>query len=384
MLFQKKNTFCLFDIGSYKISCSIVVEENGNLTIIYRNSKPTQGYNKGLVTSKQQIKNLVLSLIVEAEKATKLDIEKVIVSVSALKIATKTAIVEDSLMGRQVLKEDIKKLINKSLTSIDAASQEIIHFFPVRFCLDDITVVKNPERLFAEKLECEVNLLFTDRDLLFSLATIFADCHLKVDDFVLDVFASAIAVCTEEELNKLLIIDFGHEVTSFAYFENKALLECGAIDIGGRQITQDIKNIFSVTYAEAEKAKNHYCSNFHENEAEYGEVDFKTLDKVVSSRIEEIVEEVQKRCVRKPRHIKLVGGGVKLPRIEEITETVFKVSSESGHIVEKHDGAKLLKDNDYVLAGMLNYISKGTSERPKHNIFSGPLKKVLSWLKENF
>ena len=133
MLFQKKNNFCFLDIGSYKTACFLCSIENKSVSILSKSIRKTQGYVKGDIVCYKSLRETILSAIVEAEKNANTTVEKVVVSMPAIKTYKKTAVVEGALMGRQVLKDDIRRLINKSLSQIDSAKKEIIHFLMKMF-----------------------------------------------------------------------------------------------------------------------------------------------------------------------------------------------------------------------------------------------------------
>lgn len=398
MLFQKKNNFCFLDIGSYKTSCLICNISKDKITPLSFSFVKTKGIKYGKIYDASELKTSILSSVYEAEQNTITNIDNVIISLPSVECFQKQVVVKDVLFGKQVLKEDIKKLINKSLTEIDSSKNEIIHFFPLRYCLDEVTVVKNPENLFADSIEAEVSLIYTSLAYLINLATILAECHLKPEDFILNSYASALAV--DSNLNQVLIIDLGGDTTTFSYFEEKALVKMGYVKLGGNNITRDIANYFAINMEEAERLKTVYGDLLNRNdetliaikqfstsiENEPNSIKRAMLNNIISARVEEIIEYIfTKTKLFRYKKIILTGGGAKLAGIASYFEDYFNKPTEIKSSIYSV-GIKEIEDDPSFssLIGLVNFFSKRDITQGKNTISKNPLYKILNWLKNNF
>lgn len=400
MLLEKKNIFCFLDIGTFKTACLICSFKQKKMTPLALSFVKTKGMRRGKIYDASELRNTILTAVYDAEQKASVNVESVFLSVPAGEVAQKNVVVNDVLFGKQVLKEDIKKLVNKAFIEIDSSKNEIIHFFPLRFCLDEVTIVKSPENLFADKIEAEVNLIHAPLAYLVNMATILAGCHLKPEDFVLNVYASSIAVCTKEELNKILVVDIGGETTSSAYFEDGNLVGVSMVPMGGVNITKDIAAVFSINSAEAERLKTVFGDLLGHNDGELVKIkQFSNkssdepntikksfLNKVIVARIEEIIEHIKKQTAKLPYDkIIITGGGGKLAGIEACFTKQLGKYAQVRFPKYNTEIKELNKDPSFsTLVGLAEYMIRFDSSASKTLITKGPIGKIIRWLKENF
>lgn len=400
MFFQKKNYFCFLDIGSTKTACLICNIVNNKILPVSWSFVGTRGMRAGKIYDARELRSSILAAIYEAEQKISVHVDNVVVNLPNIECIQKTVVVSDYLSGKQVLKEDIKKLISQSQIQIDSSKNEVIHHFPVRFCLDDVTVVKNPEGLFADRIEAEINLVYTSLSYLVNVATILAGCHLKPEDFILNSYASALAVCREEEFNKLIVIDFGGDSISIVHFLDQTMNEISSVRIGSNNITKDIAAYFSISFQEAERIKTVYGDLLSNDESslihikqfssnitdEPNSIKKAMLNMIIRARIEEITELVSVRIAKLDfKNIIITGGGSKLNGLAEIFSSYFKCPVECRDVITKIGVEELERDPSFAtLLGMATYVTKNKNMSAKSSVAINPIYKILNWLKENF
>ena len=398
MLFEKKNNFCFIDVGSYKTICLICNISEDSISYLSSSIVKTRGIKNGRIYDAREVKSSILAAVYEAEKSGSVNVDEVVASVSSNECQSKRVVVRDYLFGRQVTAEDTRRLVNKSLSEIDSSKFEVIHCFPKRFCLDDLTIVKNPENLFADSVEAEICMFYSNISYLVNLATILAGCHLKPLDFVLDIYAASITVLPESA-NKSLVIDIGGDLTKYAYFEDGVLNKCGYIPLGGNQVTKDIASFFSTSYEEAERLKTVHGDllSFSDDKLvsikqfsdltnlEPNSIKRSDLNQVIASRLEELVEILHKKTqgIAYSR-VYLTGGGTKLPGISGIFEKMIRKPVEIGNIKFKIGNPNIEKDLGYATVVGLAKCFFISRRQTKLTVSTSPFVKIFNWLKTNF
>ncbi|MEQ9115252.1 MAG: cell division protein FtsA [Rickettsiales bacterium] len=398
MLFEKKNNFCFVDVGSYKTVCLICRINGTRAHYLSSGIVKTRGIKRGKINDAGELKASILAAVFEAEQAASVNVDEVVISISSTECFEKKAIVRDYLFGKQVSKGDIKKLVNKSLSELDSSKHEVIHNFSNRFCLDDITVVKNPENLFADSIEAEVYMVYSNISHLVNVATILAGCHLKPLEFVLDVYASSLAVLPDGA-NKSLVIDIGGDSTKYGFFDDGALSNSGTILIGGSNITKDIAAFFSTSFEEAERLKTVYGDllslsdnklvpikqALNPKEGASNSIKGYDLNQVILARLEELAEIVQKKVSHlKFSTIYLTGGGAKIPGTAKLFENVVKKRVEVCDSKFSVGNSKVEKDPTYFTAIGLVKCFLFDRAASGVSLATNPLLKILNWLKANF
>ena len=100
--------------------------------------------------------------------------------------------------------------------------QEVIHYFPIEFCLDKTNIVENPVGMYAKEMSCQVHIIAANSLMLKNLTNCFAKCHIEVNDVVLSIYAAGLNSLTEDEKKTgAIVIDFGSHITSFAVLTGK-------------------------------------------------------------------------------------------------------------------------------------------------------------------
>jgi cell division protein FtsA len=409
----KFSHFVALDLGSSKIAGLIAYfERKGEVKIIDQILFHSQGFKSGNIIDFNLAESSVINAVYEMEKQYGKNIKQVAISISGANTKSYYITHKIKLPGQQVTKDDVRRLIQKSLLEFTLKDQEIIHYFPVEFVIDSNHSVENPVGIFGKELTCQLHIIAADYTLIQNLIGCFAKCQIEIIDISLGVYASALACLTEDEKNLgAVIIDIGANTTSFGVFLSGKLLYSSYIPIGGANITYDIAKVFSLSFAAAEKLKvlygNAQISQFDkdnlinleniENNDHYNSIPVITtsaLSQVIHSRIEEIflmIKAEYDKTGLEPliaRRMVISGGGSMLRGIKETASTIFEKQIRIGKPIMIPGFIEDYNPGMYasVLGVIKNHIAKqqkfsfnDNTPITENRIFS----KIISWFKEN-
>ncbi len=170
--------FIAFDIGSSKRAAAAShISRQGDIKIITQVLHYSQGFKSGIITDMTAAENSIISAIYALEKECEKSIKEVTLSLSGT--GTKSYYITHNIkLGNQpVSKSDVKKLTQKALADFKVKDQDIIHYFPIEFTLDEDNVVDNPIGLYGRQLSCQLHIIAANSLMLLNLTNCFSKCQ---------------------------------------------------------------------------------------------------------------------------------------------------------------------------------------------------------------
>jgi cell division protein FtsA len=155
----KSANYIVFDIGSNKVAAVAAnIDKTGESTVIAQVLQHSDGFKAGTVVNLEAAENSIIAAIYSLEKECDKSINQVTISLSG---GVKSYYISHTLKlsNQPISKQDIKKLIQKALADFSIKDQEIIHYFPIEFILDNNNIVDNPSGMYAKELSCQIHVI---------------------------------------------------------------------------------------------------------------------------------------------------------------------------------------------------------------------------------
>jgi len=343
---MKSNIVAGLDIGTYSIK-ALVVQRNGrDWEVLSSAEVPSFGLRKGAVFSVEETSKNVQMIISGIEKDCNRRISSVFVNIggSHLYVTPSDGIISVSRADQRISKEDVERVLQATRAVNIPSNEEVLDVFPREYIIDDQKGIKQPEDLTGVRLEAKVLLLCVFSPYFVKLTQAVLNAKLQINDVIPSPLAAANAVLTpqQKELG-VALIDIGAATTSLAVFEEGELLHLAVFPIGSANITNDIaiglktevaiaesikKQHGTCIFARTEKDKKDQSRKKIEVFDKSSSLNFtkKNLVDIIEPRVAEILDLIQKELKKinrqelLPGGIVLTGGGVKLPRIKELTK----------------------------------------------------------------
>jgi cell division protein FtsA len=398
MFSESGKSFCVIDIGDTKISSLVCqVTDDGGLQPLGYAFVASKGVKSGIITDAHDLRKAVASCVYFAEQKAGVTIDSAVVNIPNCLASQKIIEVSEFIGGRQIGKNDVKKINAKAIRNIDHTQYEVIHSFALQYVLDGSTILKNPEGMFAEEVYAKINLIFVETSLLVNIASIVASCHLKLEAFVLASHASSYYILNKlKSTENFLFLDIGGGSTNFAYYANNSIVNFGNVNMGGINVTKDIANYFALSMNDAERIKVIYGDLLLTNSGELisakqysnsqstepNSIKRGVLNQVIMARMEEILEKLKTKVSTYDfKKIIILGGGVLLSGSKMTISNFFrKITLDLEDVTTDDD------DNKFpaMLVGMALVYMDMLKQSTSGNYSKNPIKKLLGWLKENF
>ncbi len=250
------------DIGSSKV-CTIIAgqTDTGELIVLGSGQRESKGIKRGYITDIEKCELTVRNAVEQAERLASLNIDKIIVGLSAGGLDSALRPVEIELGGNRVEQHDIDELLYAGRSNFDVNGKTILHAQPTLYSLDGAGGVPNPVGLHADLLSVDVHFLMADPSPVRNLESTVRAAHLEPSAIVATPLATGLSCLTNEERDLgVALVEIGASVTNVSVFIGGILVGLNTIQMGGHDITDEIASTFGLRRTQAERLKCYHGS----------------------------------------------------------------------------------------------------------------------------
>lgn len=371
----------VLDLGSFETKFIIFLINNSQIEILEKSIIKTEGIRNGIISDINKVSKIIDEIVGKTEEKIKKQIKNIYLSPNSRNIFSVNFCCTKNIGGYEIENEtDTQFLINASVNLFREHNLDsyIIHLFNMSFITDKKNYIDNPAGLLADTLENEIHLIYCRRNFYKNFQKVILKSYLNLEKIIYSPYSLSLLGYKESRLSDLLlIIDFGHEKTSIGIFQNENFIFSTTIPIGSWHITNDISKGLNLNMEISENLKiNHSSclitpnSKIHEYvESEnfgfktYKKVSNNILNKIVNSRVEEIIDfinnnlnflKTNKKIFNK---ILLTGEGSKIKDFEILLKNKLCIQ----FLLVERISAKIKKnlpDNFDICLSMINLIAE--------------------------
>jgi cell division protein FtsA len=150
----------------------------------------------------------------------------------------------------------VKRVHEVARAVVVPADREVLHVLPQEYIVDHQRGIRDPVGIAGTRLEAEVYIITSALAATQNLRKAVSRAGYRIEATIHEPLATAQAVLTEDEKDVgVALIDMGAATTEFAIFRDGKVRHLASIPWGGGTVTNDLSKGLSVTYAEAERAK---------------------------------------------------------------------------------------------------------------------------------
>lgn len=332
------------DIGTRVIKILVVKKSSkgGEFEVVSLVKAPAKGMSRRGVSDDEQLIMALKDIIHQAEQESSLKIREVYLNIggSRFKALPTHSLVSVSRADREISREDMNRVLQAAKIINLPSNHEIWGVVPKEFIIDDQKGIQKPRGMKGARLEVEGLLLTIFTPSREKIERAVSKAGLNIKDTLISSLASAEAVVTSQEKEKgVAVVDIGAGLTKIAIFKEGALIWTAMLPLGSENITDDLAVGLPVDFSRAEEMKKELKSSFGSSRGKRSKTvtGEKELMKIIKSRVEEILEEINKQiltaCHRQdlPAGVILTGAGANLKGIEDLAEKEFKLPVRLGY-----------------------------------------------------
>lgn len=330
------------DMGSNSLKLVVGEFIRNKLNILAVSDCTSEGIQKGFITDSELVIESLKTVFEKAEAMVGLPIRKVVAS-----IPSQNANFELSEGKTTIVSEDKRIRCTDIIRAMQAASynkigeeEELASIIPTTFKLNEEEIVANPLDYEAETLSVKNILVTVPKKNVHP----FIKCLEKLGVEVIDISLTSLGDYEslknpnmEKEVG--VIINIGSDTTTISIFNKGILLNTNVLELGGRNIDNDIAYVYKLTKSEAKNVKEQLClahnrlanpTNKMEITNKLGEIimiDQYEASSIAESRLEEILKITKKEInllTKKEIHYIMITGGVtEMPDFSLVLESVY-------------------------------------------------------------
>ena len=346
-----RNIYTSVDIGSDTVKIIVGEIFDKKLNVLATSIVKSRGVKKGVIVDANEIMSTLKKAIEEVENKLMITIDKVIATVPSYNATFEIVNGEISIDedGLKVTGSDITDVLKNSIKGKIKEGRELVTITPIYFSVDERKHIKDPKGMICKKLGVKAMMITTPSKNVDSVISIFA--ALGID--VLDINIGSI--CDYEEfrnsnMDKELcsIINIGSDITTVSLFNKGIIVNSEIIQIGGKNIDNDISYVFKTTKEVSADLKENFAVA-HKKFSRVNEVkDCMTenntivsvnqydISQVVMSRLTEILKLAKKQSYlltnKEISYIIITGGISEMPGISYLIDEMFSQNVKLGNI----------------------------------------------------
>lgn len=349
---MRKIMACL-DVGSDTVKLVVGEMVKKKLNILAVADVPSRGVKNGLVVDPNLLIRSLEDVIQSCEEVIGLRIKQLILSVpsnnASFAVVEGTVPIENE--GNLIEGHDVIRVFQKAIKSKLTDDLEYVSMMPTSFSLDDDRVVNDPKGLTSKELTVRGVMVSTPKKNIYPILACLERLKVDVLDISLDVIGDYFEF-KDKELDKKIgaVVNLGAETTTVGIFNKGVLTNVNVIDLGGKNIDNDISFIYKVPVSVSKKLKETFAlahskmassndvvevedkSSFkiHINQSEISEVVMSRLDEVLNLSKKEINHLTKKEI----SYIIFTGGLTESRDFKLILEEIYGTKANIGTITE--------------------------------------------------
>ena len=341
---QKDNYSTIIDFGSSKLRLGVFDDKLSKLFFQSKDISQKDNFEEYLKS--------INFLIREAENKISAHLENITVLYDTSEIFTIDLSIKKKLDQKIIFKDICSSIILEANQLIKDCyiNKKIIHLIIKKYIINDKEFLNIPHKIpKLNSVILEIKFICLPYNQYKNVFETFKKNNLKIVNFFSSSLVKSLKYIDFFKENKFVVfLDIGLDRTTTIFFINQKLDCLNSIPIGGNNISKDISQIMKLSLDESEKLKKTF--NKSEIDFSYSEAD--------SSNNTDII----KKIIGKDISIDLLKKVIST-RIEEIIELSFKAMSISENIDKKQNlnlilignGSKIFDKNSFQIEDKYNF-----------------------------
>ncbi len=382
------------DMGSNSLKLIIGEFMKNKMNILAVSECITDGIRYGFVTDKDLVIESLKEVLKKAQDMIGLPITKAIISVPSQNASFEisegsTTITSEDHIIRSI---DIIRAMQASSYNQIKSDEELACILPISFKINDEEIVNNPLNKEADSLKVKTVLAMVPKENVLPLM----ECLNKVGVSVIDISLTSLGdyyALKNKSTNESTgaIINMGKDTTTVSIFNKGILVNTAVIELGGRNIDNDIAYVYNLTKNDAKNLKENLClahnrqaspankENVTNKDGQVIAIDQYEISSIAMSRLDEILKMIKKQInllTKKEIHYIMITGGVtEMPDFSLLVEENFGHTAKIANMMDL--GARNNKYSTSV--GLIKYYENKMRLRNKeYSIFNLEEQEQLS------
>ena len=343
--------FVVVDLGSASIDAlRVKISPAGDVSVLDYASAPTVGYCDGAVVEAAHFVPVLKKVIGDVTRENRGKVKRLNVTFSAPFVSYITHFTSVNLPPRKrVTLSLVNEAVKAAREEISSLLEHVIQVVPVRYTLDSVySGGEPPLGMGGRQLGMELLFVTAPEASLDQMKLAFNEAGYEVSEWWYSGISASESVFRPSAESGVAVVDIGAGSTDVSVYQHGKLLHVGVIEMGGRDIDNDLAVYLNESLHMAEEVKNKFgCAlpqvikyneviNLRERgysstkmvaAREVASIIKKRAQELLFSVDEEIGKALPQNLISK---VILCGGASKIQGLPELAEIVLGRSVELG------------------------------------------------------
>jgi cell division protein FtsA len=264
---KRSATVAALDIGTSKIVCLIgrlkpcaqqesLRRRTHAIEILGISHTRARGIKAGTVIDLAKAEDAVRHAVAAAERMAGVEVDSVITSVSAGRLASELFTATVHVAGPTVANSDIERVLAAGSRHSLRDGRVVLHSLPIGYALDNERGIRDPRGMLGKRLGVDMHVVTADVAALRNLMLAVEHCRLTVQAMVATPYVAGLAVLADDEADLgAAVIDMGAGTTTIAVFGGGHFVHIDAFAVGGHHVTMDLARGLNANIADVERLK---------------------------------------------------------------------------------------------------------------------------------
>lgn len=343
MALSEKDFIVAIELGSSKISGIAGRKKDGTMQILaYAEEKTSSCIKRGMVYNIEKTYQSINNIISKLESVLNTKIVRAYVGISGQSLRSYKTVIRRNMLMQTFITNDVIDSIRQESYEIPFADYEVLENYPQEYIVD-LNVVADPVGVMGTNIEGEYIDIIAKQSLRGNVDTCFDNLSVDiVDELISPCHLADTVLSDSEKRSGCVLVDLGADTTTVIVYKNNICRYLVTIPLGSNNINKDFASI-QIEGAEAEDLKLKYgdaCSqdsdSIEDENQTYTTTDGRHIDvnlikRIIESRVNEIVANVNSQIVNSNYSNKLLagivltGGGANMKNIDKAFLSTNKV-----------------------------------------------------------
>jgi cell division protein FtsA len=423
---QKRSALvAALDVGTSKIACligrlkprepdDVLRHRSHTVDVLGFGHTLARGMKAGGVIDLAQAEAAIRQCADLAERTAKMQLDSVIVSISAGRPASELISASIDVTGSSIGERDIARVLTAGSRHSVREGRAVLHSLPLGYVVDDAAGVRDPRGMLARRFGIDMHVVTTDISVARNLMLTVERCHLDVEAMVTSPYVAGLSVLADDEADLgAAVIDMGAGTTTIAVFAGGQFVHADGFALGGRHVTMDLARGLHARVPDAERIKTLYGSVLTGGSDERDMIAVPPVDndemeapqfvsraslvRFIKPRVEEIFEMVRDRLAASPfaaeprGRVVLTGGASQLTGLSGLAAQVLGRPVRIGRplgiarLPEEAKGPAFAAAAGMLVYPQVAHLEHFEPRRTRHSLTGGGyIARVGRWLSESF
>ena len=374
----------------------------GRIRLAAYDSIPSSGVRKSQIVDVAQARYSVASVQKKLVAQSDYAVAQAYLIVSGPQIRTQESTVQVPLPRGVVGDEEIEEIGERMYDVTLPAERQALEVARISYGLDDIENIVSPKGMSGHILKLRTLCIHGSAQRIADAKNAADAAKLEILDVCYAGTSAASAVLTpQQKQDGALVIDLGGGSTNFTAWVDGRLLYADVIGVGGDHVTEDIRDAFTVSVAQAEQLKlNSASAMIGPDDANVriplpattpgfnsASISLRALNTVVNARMSELFTIIRTKLDevellhRLNAGVFLTGGGSSMKNVLPLASNVFGRPVLLGKLVPEVEGLENEK-NPAALATIVGTLLQTIPAEPSRRSFLDAIRTLFGGRKK--